>query len=363
MTSLKEAAALLLAGCAVLAAAPAHAAGPGTIGLVVTDIRYALYETPDAKEECPDGLQVGEIVQFKAMPGLAEHMAKFGGTAHNRGPNGENSSFVPLAITDPIPFRELRTTKGYGLNLDGTQDGRATARTLAHGKFTDPETGEKVDNQMARVMGCVMGWRKTGFMAEFYSTEVATQPPNRFLIEISGVDDEKNDPDVTVTFYKGIDRVVKLPDGGYVPGMSHRIDPRATDYMFRTSGRIVNGVLETAPMPLFRQTMRQIEIRTERRMRDARFRIALDGNNPTGIMSGYEPIDTWWSVTGKGPGSDPGRYSPAGLYRAALKYADGYPDPATGKATAISVAYKIKAVRALIVHPEQGRAQVAANTR
>lgn len=360
----KAAAAQVLAGTALLTAPASAAPAGGTIGLVVTDIRYALYETPDAKEECPDGLQVGEVVQFKAMPGLQEHMARFGGTAHNRGPNGETANFVPLAVTDPIPFHELNTTKGYGLNLDGTQDGKATAKTLRHDKFTDPVTGEKVDNQMARVLGCVMGWRKTGFMAEFYSTEVATQPPNRFLIEIGGVDDEKNDPAVTVTFYKGVDRVVKLPDGsGYVPGMSHRIDPRATDYMFRTTGRIVNGVLETAPLPLFRQTMRQIEIRTERRMRDARFRIALDGNNPSGYMAGYEPVETWWSVTGKGPGSDPGRYSPAALYRAALKYADGYPDPATGQATAISVAYKIKAVRAMIVHPEAGHAQVALNAK
>lgn len=351
----------LMLAAAALAPAGAAAQGPGTIGLAVTDIRYALYETADAKEECPDGLQAGEIVQFKAMPNVIQHMAKFGGTAHNRGPGGEMGNFVPMAVEDPIPFRELETKLGYGLNLDGTQDGQATARTVAHEKFTDPETGEKVDNQMARVLGCVMGWRTSGFMAELYSVEVATQPHNRFLIEISGVDDEKNDPEVTVRFYKGLDRVVKLPDGsGYVPFMSHRVDARATDYVMQTRGRIVDGVLHTEPIPRFRMAMRQIEIRTERRMYDARLRIRLDETSASGLMAGYEPIATWWSVTGKGPGSDPGRYSPPALYKAAVRYADGYPDPATGKATAISTAYRIKAVRAMIVHPDRPNQTVAA---
>jgi hypothetical protein len=353
---------LLTAGLALATAPAAFAQGrDGTIGLVVTDIRYALYQTADAKEECPEGLQAGEVPQFKAMANYREHMERFGGTVQNRGPGGELSNYVPLAVEDPLPFRELRTTVGYGMNLDGTTDGRATANTVRHEKFTTPG-GEKVDNQMARVLGCVMGWRKTGFMAEFYSNEVVTSPHNRFLIEISGVDDERNDPSVEVTFYKGIDRLLKTPDGsGFIPFMSHRIDPRATDFLLHTRGRIVDGVLTTEPIPNFRMTMRQVEILGERRMRDARFRIKLGPESAEGMMAGYEPLDTWWNIFSKCPGSDPGRYSPGGIYRAALRYADGYPDPKTGRATAISTAYQIKAVRALIVHP--GQRQVVADAK
>jgi hypothetical protein len=350
---------VLAAGSTLGAAHEASAQGGGAIGLVVTDIRYALYQTADGKQECPDGLQAGEVMQFKAMPGHLEHMARFGGTAQNRGPNGELPNYVPLAVKDELPFRELKTTVGYGLNLDGTPDGRATARTLQHAKFTAPD-GEKVDNQMARVLGCVQGWRKTGFMAEFYSNEVVTSPHNRFLIEIAGVDDETNDPAVEVSFYKGIDRLLKTPDGsGFIPFMSHRIDDRATDFTFHTHGRIVDGVLTTEPIPMFRMAMRQIEILGERRMRDARFRIKLGPEAAEGVMAGYEPIETWWNMNSKSPGSDPGRYSPAALYRAALRYADGYPDPKTGRATAISTAYQIKAVRALIVHPGRSPQVVA----
>jgi hypothetical protein len=41
--------------------------------------------------------------------------------------------------------------------------------------------------------------------------------------------------------------------------------------------------------------------------------------------------------------------------QAVHRYADGYPDPATGKCTAISTAFDIEAVPAFIIHPEEAR--------
>jgi hypothetical protein len=155
--------------------------------------------------------------------------------------------------------------------------------------------------------------------------------------------------------------LLKTPDGkGFIPFLSHRIDNRATDYMYKVRGRIVDGELITDPLPDFRMTLRQIEILGDRVMRGARFRLKLDDNGAAGLMGGYEPLDTWWNVFAKCPGSDPGRYSAPLVYRALHRYADGYPDPKTGKATAISVAYQIKAVRAMIVHEDASPTQVAA---
>ena len=330
------------------AAAAAPEAGR-TIGLVLTDWRYALYQTPGLTE-CPAGLQPGEVAQFKAQPDPLGHLHKFGGTTQNRGPNGENANYSPLAIEDPLPFNELKTKVGYGFNLDGTTDGHATPKSLAHEKFTSPE-GEQVDNQMARVLGCVQGWRKNGFMAEFYSKEVETSPVNRHLIEITGVDDETNDPDVEVAIFKGRDRLVRTASGAFVPFISHRIDERFPQYMFKTHGRIVDGVLITDPIPLARVPLLQIQIPDERHIHDLTLRLKLTANGAEGLLGGYEELATWWNVHSKSPGSDVGKYSPTALYKAAHRYADGYPDPATGQATAISVAYQVSAVRALIVHP------------
>src|SRR6202007_2206416 len=124
---------------------PAQKAGK-TIGLVLTDIRYALYQTPDAKEECPSGLEAGEVAQFKATPGFFEHMQKLGGTTQNRGPNGEMVNYVPTVVDDKLSWTELATKKGFGVTLDGTKDGHATPRTCRHEKFTNA-AGEQVDNQ------------------------------------------------------------------------------------------------------------------------------------------------------------------------------------------------------------------------
>ncbi len=356
--------AVLVGAAAPLPAAAASSASRGssgkTIGLVLTDMRYALRETPGAKEECAGGLQANEIAQFKATPGHFEHMHKFGGNTQNRGPNGELANYIPLMVQDPLPWAEMTAKVGYGVNLDGTQDGRATAKSLAHEKLTDPVTGEKVDNQMARVLGCVQGWRKTGFMAEFYSKEVETSSYNRMLIEISGVDDERNDPRVEVAIYKGLDRIVRNAAGtSFIPMMSQRVDTRFPEFVYRTRGKIVVGEVRTDPLPLARMALIQVQIPAERRMHDMTLRLKLTADGAEGIMAGYEDLDAWWHVNSKIPGSDVGRYSPAIVYKAALRFADGYPDPATGKATAISAAYKITAVRALIVHGASGRSQVA----
>jgi hypothetical protein len=331
-----------------IAASPQPSDASRTIGLVLTDWRYALYQTPKM-EECPDGLQSGEVAQFKAQNDPAGHLQKFGGTFATRGPNGENGSYSPLVVEDALPFNELKTKIGYGFNLDGTADGHATPKTAAHDKFTSPE-GEQVDNQMARVVGCVQGWRKTGFMAEFYSKEVETSPVNRHLIEITGVDDERNDPEVEVTIYKGRDRLIRTASGGFIPFMSHRIDERFPQYILKTRGRIVDGVLITDPIPLARFPMLQIELPDERRIRDFTLRLKLTPDGAEGLLGGYEELASWWNMHSKGPGSDIGKYSPGLLYKALHRYADAYPDPSTGQYTAISVAYQVSAVRALIVH-------------
>src|ERR1700735_5241030 len=86
---------MLVALIAPLATGAAPLEGGHTIGLVLTDWRYALYETPGAKEECPSGLQASEEAQNKATPGYAERLAKFGFPL-NRGPNGELSAYAPM---------------------------------------------------------------------------------------------------------------------------------------------------------------------------------------------------------------------------------------------------------------------------
>lgn len=327
------------------------AATPRTIGLVLTDWHYALVETADAKEECPAGLQAGEVAQFKAQEDWQGHMKKFGASFENRGPHGEKGNLSPLVVQDPIPWRELRTSHGFGVNLDGTTDGHATPKTCKHDKFSN-DAGELIDNQMARVVGCILGFRSSGLTITFYRNEIATKSTNRLLIEINGVDDMTNDPDVDVTFYKGRDALVRVASGNrFVPLMSQRIDERFPQYTYRTHGRIIDGVLQTDPIPAVRFPISFTGNVGERRMQDFTVRLKLTDEGAQGLFAGYENAGTWWNIQSKSVTPELDRYSPAGMYRALHRYVDGYPDVATGECTAISVAYQVAAIRALIIHP------------
>jgi hypothetical protein len=330
----------------------AWAANPGTIGLAITDWAYALVETPEAKE-CSLGLQAGEVAQFKAQKGYVEHRDKFGGTFENRGPNGEKGNFSPTAVSDVLPWSEVTTKRGFGINLDGTTDGRATAKSCKHQKFIN-DSGEPVDNQLARVVGCIQGFRTSGLTGTFYRSEVPNFSINRHLIEITGVDNAANDPRVEISIYKGIDQLVRTAGGEtFVPFTSQRIDDRFPQFTIRTRGKIVDGVLIVDPISQARFPIRETSNVGERRMRDLHLRLKLTADGAEGSLAGYEEVATWWNIKSKGVTPELDKYSPAGMYRALHRYADGYPDPATGQCTAISAAYNIKAVPVIVVHPSR----------
>ncbi len=332
-------------------AAPAFSRAPGhTIGLVLTSWSHALHETPGAKEECPAGWGTGENAEMAARPDVVEQKRKFG-HIEARGPNGEIGRTSPMLVEDALPFSELQTKIGYGINLDGTSDGRATPKSCRHDKFTSPD-GRLIDNQMARVVGCTQGWRSDGFNTEFIAPRFVTSSANRILIEITGVDDERNDPDVEVMIYKGRGGLVADLSGKFLPFRNQRIDARFPQYMHKTRGEIVDGVLITEPVAVANLLVQWIGVPGERRLRDLRLRLKLTEDGAEGLLGGYEDLKFWWAYHSKGTSSSMGVFSHGAYYRAAHRYADGYPDPETGQCTAISAAYNVTAVRAMIAHPQ-----------
>lgn len=349
----KHSVSLLFTTALLSACAGVQNSGGETIGLVLTEWRHALYETPGGEEECPDGFTVSEKAQHEALENSLQ-MRETYGYYLNRGPNGEHAAYMPWLIEDPLPSPELQTNTGYGLNLDGTQSGEATGDTCAHEKFITPD-GERADNQLARVVGCTASWRSDGFAAEFYNQEIVSFPLNRILIEISGVDSERNDPRVSVRIYKGKDGLLQGAGGSFPPYQSQRIDQRYPRYMHETSGKIVDGVLITQPIPQAWLPIYWVQTPTERLLRDMQLRLTLTDTGAEGLVGGYEDLKIWWSAHSRGIGGSAGSVGPfsnAWYYRAAHRYADGYPDPESGQCTAISVAYKISATRALIAHPD-----------
>jgi hypothetical protein len=327
-----------------------------TIGLVLTVWDLAIRETPDS-QECPQGLQYTEKEQWLALSeeertSLNERF----GLRWSRGPSGENGIMAPAGMRDPLPFREVQSEVAYGFDLDGTRDGHATAQSCAHQKFTDLDTGEAVDHQMYRVLGCAQGARTGGFQREWVKTEFQTQPINRILLEIVGVDNERNDGDVQVHFYKGFDGLAVDSAGEFLPGATHRIDRRFPP-LFSATGKIVDGMLTTDSVPMASFPIKWINQVGTRNIRDMQLRLKLAETGAKGFIGGYEDIKDHWNMWRRGASGsqDLSAWSGASIYQAMNRLADGYPNPRTGQCTAISMAYSIEAARANIVHSPTSR--------
>jgi hypothetical protein len=245
---------------------------------------------------------------------------------------------------------------GYGANLDGTTDGRATPKSCAHDKFTHPDGTPGIDNQMYRLIGCVYGWRRGGLPELNAHEGRRTSGLGMTLIEISGVTDPRNSENVTVTFYRSVDQFALDGAGKPLPFSSYNIDiaedgkPRYGD---RLKGSIKNGVLTTnrgdVHLPFYgnynfmHPAIRDMDLRLE---------IAADGASAKGQVTGYYNMEEFlYYVAGMTGHSSTADDCPA-MYVAAHELADGYPDPATGQCTHLSSSFDIVAYAAFVIHPD-----------
>jgi hypothetical protein len=366
--SAASALALILSGLFIGDAAPAHA-GPAmkkTYGFVVSSLFTAINDTK-YMGECPEGLtQSNDELWLKTMTPAERELATNGGKTDHvlrrfaaalRGPHGEDVCWNPEVVKDP----PMRTVQGkvpsYGVNLDGTTDGHATAKSCNHEKFAGIDGAPAVDNQLFRILGCARGWRAEGGIEARAQAERLDISQGVILVEISNVSDLRNDDDVHVSFYRPVDKLLKDGTGRVLPYVSYEID--TTRYGDTTHGKIVDGVLTTNPIDVHLPFYGNLVI-SEMSIRDMRLKldIAADGSGAKGIMAGYSDWETWWDYTRKIGMAWLGRHSCPALYEASRELADGYPDPATGQCTAISSAFKIEMIPAFVVHPSLKTAQV-----
>jgi hypothetical protein len=363
-----------LAGAAALVslvvlAASASADRPGgkTLGFAISIWRTALYETKDGKEECPAGLNPGgdEIWLSSLTPAERDRLTKHGTVetlmlrdhALERGPHGEDICWNPTLVKDP-PQKTVQGRISYGLNLDGSTDGHATANTCAHEKFVTPTGEAGIDNQWYRVIGCTYGWRAEGGYIEEHANGELHDGGHPILMEIKGVEDLSNSPNVEVTFLQSTNGFEKDNNSAVLAGASYRIDK---DYRYTTHGSIKNGVLTTEPIdvhfPFYAHFMH-----TERFIRGARLNveIAPDGRQAKGLVAGYYDLESFWSYLARlDEMFTVARFDCPALYEAIHRLADGYPDPKTGNCTAMSAAFHIEAVSAFIIDPEDKPAKTA----
>lgn len=340
-------------------------AQPRTLAYVVANFDNAIYESR-FMDECPEGPAIGNDEHWwRGLSRADKDRLTENGLVQPvdrrfvsvfRGPQGEDVCWNPGVIKEP-PLRTIKGKVAYGFDLDGRSDGKATPKSCAHDNFVSVRGERGVDNQMYRLLGCHYGWRRNGVLDTFGNEERRNSGRGVILMEISGVVDERNSPDVRVAFYRALDPFQIDSAGRILPWASYRIDagngkPR---YGAVARGRIENGVLKTAPIDL-KLPFYGNSAYAELDLRDMRLELALtpasDGK-VHGVVGGYYDFDKWWEYMLKIEFLiATGDWSCPALHTAARQLADGYPDPATGECTAISSAFRIDALPAFVIHPQ-----------
>jgi hypothetical protein len=357
---------LLAFGCVVASVALAQPAGKQkqTLGYVIANFDNAIYQTK-FMDECPEGPAIGnDEIWWRGLSradkdkhtnkGLTQPVDRKN-VAVLRGPKGEDVCWNPEIVKDP-PLRTAKGPTSYGFNLDGSTDDAATPKTCKHENFTGV-TGEKgVDNQMYRLLGCYYGWRRNGIMDGFGNEERRNSGRGVVLIEVTGVDDPQNSPDVEVGFYRALDPFPIDSSGRILPYSSYRVDTThdgKARYGTKVKGKIVNGVLITqqadVKLPFYgNATYAEMDLRDMK----LELNLTVDDNSKVyGLVGGYYDFDKWWEYMLKIEFLiATGDWSCPALYVAAKELADGYPDPKTGECTAISSAFKFDAVPAFVLH-------------
>ena len=324
---------------------------------------YFWYAMSYGADDCTDGLAIalaGSVVP--ATPYNAGRPTKKTGRF---GPDGtDDQCTAPWAFEDPA----MRTGHGrvaYGMNLDGS-DGKAPApNTCAHEKYTGVDGARGVDNQLYRIVGCINAYRPEstfqGNVIRDFIVSARQDGQVTTAIEINGMTDERNDPDVQVGIYSSANPTQYDANRQGVPYTSVTVtsNPR---WRNMTHGKIVDGVLTTDPVDirLDHYQGQGLKDHAELYIRGARIRLEIQPDGTAkGMLAGYSDVETvyhaefgmMYSVLPRSFG-----YTCPAAYSALNKLADGYPDPKTGKCTAISTAYSIEAAPAFLIHPKDEKA-------
>jgi len=272
-----------------------------------------------------------------------------------RGPDEMNVAMLPGIVADPGFFApNVDVVQGFDIDGDdGT--GAPPPQTRKHRNFVSPDGRRGIDNQLFVVQGCVAGHRRNG-VRPMLTNEGRRSGGLAILIEISGIDDDRNDDDVAVTILYSTDLMRRDGTAGVVlPDFTFRVNetPEFSKDFVRFKGRLVDGVIMTDPVA--RASLRQSGVWANVKFAEARMRIEFkrDGGM-TAYLGGYIDwrayiSDVLWNG---GTYEKLVGFNSPGIYNAIRRAADGLKDPSTGEFNGISAVYEMEGVPAFIPPPQ-----------
>lgn len=252
--------------------------------------------------------------------------------------NGKHVSIYnyPDATEDP----NIETVTGkfaYGFDLNQPDQSN---------KFIDPETHEKVDNQLWRAVGCLETFRAVPPLqpypeGEAWANEIDSA--QGWAMQIAG-DDLSKDGKVTITYSLTTQHLERDARGQVMRGASYIIDnsPRSFNVL---EGDMKNGVIFIKPTLFHIEGSRYSEIN----IRDAHMRIHSEGDKLVGYWGGFIKWKPFVYAYTSTPGSGADNI---GMYHALKKMADAGNDPKTGQNEEISATFRFEAVPAYLLQED-----------
>lgn len=251
------------------------------------------------------------------------------------------------SCTDPDDFQlfnqghqDYAGKVAFGIDLDG--------RTKP-GDFTSPDGRSGIDNEYWRAVGCSMGFAGSGDpetnRAMFFSRSAPT------LVEVTGIDDARNDDSVEVTVSPSTTPLVIDAKGRAMAWSSYDVDPDPT-MVGKARGRIRDGVLTTDPFTLKVRAVEQI-VNGSRTFLDARLKASFKDDVIEGEIFGYQLVSGIVGQLAQSAqvGSNLTGFSCPAVIASLNRHADGFPDPKTGRNTAISSAFMFYGAAAFPIRP------------
>lgn len=281
-----------------------------------------------------------------------------------RGPDEMNVCLMPGIVADPgHEMAHAEVVRGF--DLDGNDgSGQPAPGTRAHKNFTSPDGRHGIDNQLFTVEGCVEGFRRKGFLPMIFNEGRQVGRPTA-LLEISGIDDERNDDDVTVTIFYSDDDLARSPGKVVIPDYTFRVsnNPEYTQDFARFHGKIADGVLTTDPI----STLHFHEVTgVETTFMQPRLRLEIQPDGKLkGLIGGY--LD-WrkrvvWEIYRSSDYENTIGFQCPAIYNAIRRAADGLQDPVTGEFNGISAAFEIEGVPSFIPPEQQKNLLAQSDTR
>ena len=336
----------------VFAAAPL-AAHAETRGYIIGWFATAT-DIPDYKVDCPQGHMDGQTEmnvrqlreigysQEQAVKIVADAGAQIGPEYRyridtNARVNGKPASIFnyPDATADP----NIETVTGkyaYGFDLGGK----------AANKFEDPETHEKIDNQLWRSVGCTESFHSAPPgkpYPEELSWNLMIDSAPAWTLQLSGKD-LRHDGPVTITIDSATQHLERDANGDVLPDYTYIVEPHSPSHNV-LQGEIKHGVLTITPKDIYLEG--ELPFYAEIALRGAHMRFKAEPNGTlVGYWGGYLNWERYVYMYTARPanGADS-----IGLYHALKKFADSDPDPKTGQNRYISGTFRMEALPAFLV--------------